>query len=120
MPASLENKAIISFDENYLISLWDKAEVYVFAEDDSLYEYIEADNTSVLILPEIGNCLDIPEEFRNPKIVVTESVIKNMGLLSCETLVVAGEGYMGEATANIAAGIAQKVVLDSNIVYDIN
>ncbi len=119
-PVLSEEQGVISFTEDYRISLWNKAELFVFSEDDLIYEYIEAENVSVLILPEGGDALKIPEKFRNPEIIITESIIDHAGTLSCDTLVVIGDDYMAEATASILSGIAKEVVLDSEMVYDIN
>ncbi len=117
---TFENYEIIKFTEDYKISLWDKAELYIFMRDDYFYEYVKAEDSSVLILPQYGDALHIPEEFRNPKIIVTERLVLNMDLLSCDTLIVVGDEYMGKATAGIGGEIANKVVLGTEIVYDIN
>ncbi len=119
LDGSLSTEDIILFEDSYCIDLWDKAKLNVFAVDDCVYEYLETENTSVLILPEFGNAEDIPKIYRSPEILITESIIENMGLIECETLIVPGDDYMASLTAEVSAAVSEEIILDTGIVYDI-
>lgn len=101
------------------IDLWNKAQVELIPVEDHVYEYVKAGDTDVLIIPEGADCSDLNEEYRNPDVIILHEVVRNIGLLSCETLIIPGDDFTAQATAEICAPIAHYVITGQDIFYDI-
>ncbi len=107
------------YDSDQVIYLWDKVEVELLPAEGVVYEYVTAGNTQILILPENGDCENLHLKYRNPDIIIIHKVVENIGLLSCKTLIIPGDDYICEATAELCAPIAEEVITGTDIVYDI-
>ncbi len=75
------------------ILLWDKALLRIFERNGAVYTYLFVADTSVLILPSVGDAKDIPEEMRTADVLITSGLIDNIELLSFKTLVSNGNDF---------------------------
>ncbi len=107
------------YNTDQSIYLWDKVQVELLPVDSVVYEYITAGDTQILILPEYADCEQLDSIYRTPDIIITHGVVDNMGLLSCDTLIVSGDDYIARATAELCAPVADRVITGTDIVYDI-
>ena len=78
---------------NCKITLWDKAELYVFEKNGEVYTYLTYADTTMLILPDFGDVKYIPEKLRCADVLVTSGLIDNMELLSFSTLISNGNDF---------------------------
>lgn len=105
---------------DYKINLWDKATLSIIYRDGSVYQYLECFDESVLILPESGDALHIPENMRSADVLITCSVIENMELLSFDTLIANGDDFKSLAVADFYRHRECNTVLVEEIVnFDI-
>lgn len=119
-PASgSQTDEVKTYSADHTLYLWDKAVVELMVYDTAVFEYITAGDTQVLILPDNADCQCLDSKYLTPDIVVTHGVVENMGLLTCETLIIPGDDYISQVTAELSAPIAEKVITGTDIVYDI-
>ncbi len=114
-----ESENITVCHTDHTVNLWDKVQVELIVEDGVVYEYITAGSTSILLLPENSDCENLDDIYRNADIIITHGVVDNMGLLECDTLIIPGDDFIAQATAEISAPIAKRVITGTDIVYDI-
>lgn len=114
-----ESAEISTYSTDQTVYLWEKLQVELLPAEEVVYEYISAGDTQILILPEKADCAQLDEKYRNPDIIITHGVADNMGLLSCRTLIVPGDDYISQATAELSAPIAERVVTGADIAFDI-
>lgn len=110
---------ISTYDGYHDVNLWNKATVELMPVESVVYEYIIVGDTQILVLPENADCYQLDDMYRRPDIIITHGVVDNIALLSCDTLIVSGNDYIAQATAELCAPIAKQVVTGSDIVYDI-
>ncbi|MBQ8001135.1 MAG: ComEC/Rec2 family competence protein [Ruminococcus sp.] len=110
---------VSTYTSEQTLYLWDKLKVELMPADGVVYEYITAGDTDILILPDGADAISIQQEYRTPDIIITHRFVDNIGLLSCDTLIIPGDDYMSLATAEISAPIANKIITGMDIVYDI-
>lgn len=115
-----EGGNVRTFSSETSLSLWDKAEVLLIPINEDVFEYVTIGNTTLLILPEGGDVQLLSQKYTSPDIVITRGICRNMGLLSCDKLIVAGDDYKAYATSVLASPIADEVVTGTNIKYDID
>lgn len=89
-----------SFNENYSVNLWDNIKVYNISIENSLFQYVEFKETTMLILPPNGDCSLLPLNYRTPNIIVMSNKIKNIEYLKADTAIVSqdieGTEILGE------------------------
>ena len=113
------NICVTDFSSDYVVELWDKAQLKLIADDNKVFEYITAGDTEVLILPAQADCEHLPEDYRTPDVIITRDVFENPQLISCDTLIVAGSDYKTDATAEICSKVAKEVIFGGKVAYDI-
>lgn len=117
---SSDNITVCDRDGTTALNLWDKAVLTVIAEGNSVYEYLKYGETSLLILPAQGDVTDIPEELRNPDILITSGIIDNMELLNFETLLANGNDFHKAAVIDFyRLRSGNKLAVNENINFDI-
>ncbi|MBQ2944185.1 MAG: ComEC/Rec2 family competence protein [Ruminococcus sp.] len=110
---------ITYYSRNHTVNLWDKACVELIVSEGSVFEYVTAGDTELLILPEDGDCENLSSTYRNPDIIITHGYVENIGLMSCDTLIIPGDDYLALASAEVCAPIASRVITGTDITYDI-
>lgn len=111
---------IINFTDNHSLELWDKASVQFFVCGDGVVEYLFAGDTRILILSDEADCSLLPEEYRMADMIITSGIPYNYQFLSCETIMVAGEGYICEASAEVMSSICTKIIKGKDLIYEID
>lgn len=107
------------YSNNHTLNLWNKASVELIVSEGAVFEYVTAGDTEILILPEDGDCINLPSEYHNPEIIITHGYVDNIGLLSCNTLIIPGDDYTALASAEVCASIASEIITGTDIIYDI-
>ncbi len=110
---------VSTYNTTQSVYLWDKVQVELLPVDSAVYEFITVGDTQILILPENADCEQLDSIYRTPDIIITHGVVDNMGLLSCNTIIVSGDDYIAQATAELCAPVADRVITGTDIVYDI-
>lgn len=102
------------------LKLWDKATLSTFEHEGEVYLYLVCNNTSVLILPSSGDAEDIPEDMRNPDVLITSGMLANMELLSFDTLISNGTSFKQAAVIDYYRHRSgEKISASKTITFDI-
>lgn len=117
--SEVKGKTLSVFSGEEVVNLWGKVQVELIPAKDVVYEYITAGDTEVLVIPEDADSIELKEEYRNPDIIIMHEFADNIGLLSCDTLIIPGDDFTAQATAEVCAPIAKRVITGTDIFYDI-
>lgn len=105
---------------DYFIKLWDKATLSIIERQGSVYQYLVCGSTSVLILPSYGSVLQIPEDMRNPDVLITSGMLSDMELLSFDTLISNGDDFTRSAVIDFfRLRDGEKLAVTDTITFDI-
>ena len=107
------------FESDCVLDLWDKASVRFLVCNGVVCEYITAGDTDILILARGADCINIPEEYRNLDVIVADRVPDNYLTLSCDTLIVQGNGYISDVTAYKMSEISKRIIENQEIYFEI-
>ncbi len=109
-----------SSNKDYTVTLWNKATFNVFEVSGNVYMHLVSGDTSVLILPSSGDALEIPQNLRNPDVLVTSGIIDNMELLSFTTLIANGSSFKQGAVIDFYHGSnGVKLAVEDTVNFDI-
>ena len=81
-----KSKNAIDFSDDYKVKL-NGMEISYIVRNNKVYTYSECEGKSVLIMPKNGDCKNIPQKYRTPNIVITDSYCKNSEYISANLMV---------------------------------
>lgn len=113
--------ALLTFSENQTAQcvLWNEVKADFLNVDGSTWEYVKSADYSVLIVPEKGNCNDIPDRYKTADIIISSACPKNYNLLKCGIFVYTGNeetlkeytGCFAEISNQIATTINDNITI---------
>ena len=86
--------------EDLRINLWDKGTLSIIERQGEVYQYIDFDEKSMLILPSKGDASVLPEDMRSADVLITSGRVDNMELLSFHTLYSNGDDFKAAAVVD--------------------
>lgn len=98
----LDNYYQFSRNETYEIQLNDEFTDVVVNKNNHTYQYIYSQNSKILIVPDNGNCKEIPSQYRNADLVILCGVPKKFRLLSYDEIVWSSDEPIPHKLKNVA------------------
>lgn len=106
--------------DDFTSNLWGKAKLRVIKTETSVFINISTAKGNVLILPEFGNCEELPVNMRNPYILITCGMLENMDALEFEHLLACGDDFESAAVIKFyEQREAHKVCVNEDIAFEI-
>lgn len=111
LPSNQNN--VNKFNENYTVNLWDGIRIELLNQNNNVFEYITANQRTVLILPDKGDCNKLQPKYRQADIIIAVNVISNMQELCCDTLIISNTNTKSQSKLLKYSKISNNVLIMS-------
>lgn len=111
---------VSEFSGIHTLNLWNKAEVVLIPSGKSVFEYIKAGDTTVLVAPKDADCSVLAAEYTCADIIITDGIPYEYHILSCDTVYVTSTGFAAEAAQEVLTSISKEVIKVHDFTFDID
>lgn len=113
---SRQCRSVLAFSENESAKsrLWNEITVDALNVEGYTWEYVKSEDYSILIVPQKGDCNDLPDEYKRADIIISSALPENYNLLSCGTFIYTGSEEDLKVYTDSFARISQKIATTIN------